>query len=1178
MFIYLSKKIKIAIPNPVPLQAISWNREYGWIACGGEDGVLKVLKLEGPHEQKEGDVPVSGSSNLTMNQTLEGHSGNVQCITWNEQYRKLTTSDQFGLIIVWVLHQGAWYEEMINNRNKSVVRCMKWNREGQSICIVYEDGAVIVGGVDGQRLWGNTLQLTLAKVEWAPSAKRILFGSVDGEVHQYSHKGMFEFKLQMECLEGMAGRADIAGIDWYNGAMGYCMEECPCLAIAYTNGRCQIMRDSRDPNPVLMDVMMDVVCIQWNSRGSILAFGGSQMIESGAEERKVNVVQFYTPLGDHLRTLRVPGQDFKGLSWEGGSLRLSLAVDHFIYFANVRPDYFWGYFASTVVYAFNKPNRIEHCVVFWDTKNFARNIKFVKKLLGVAAAGDHCVLATVADDQSGQYVLILCNAIGTPVDSRYIDIEPVFVDMSDTHIVAASRNCVYVWNYKTSKHVEGSSGKTKSRRDEKVFHIDDTPTGGKDDVTKFKKAFVETGDCVTCVCLSGKTLMVGRESGTLHQYSLPRVSLQMKHLLNCRPERIALNCDATRLAIIDISGVLTFFDPEVKRTDPETGELHYGEHIASFERKDVWNMKWSKDNPELFAMMERTYMYIFRDLDPEEPITSTGYICQFDDLRIRSVLLDEVMKDPERPTKDALRDRDIKSLRDTRVLLARDRVQISDVYSFIETNPHPRLWRLLAESALGKLDFEIAEKAFVRCQDYKGIAFVHRLQKLDDRRKQEAEVAALLHQNFEEAEGMFLDMDRRDLAMNMRIKLGDWFRVVQLLRTGAGGNDKLLRRAWNAIGDYYADRQRYKKAVKFFVQGDNQQRLAECYYRLEDYRALEEMVFSLPSGSPLLQEIAQMFATVGLCKQAVDAYTKTGMIKESIGVCVSLNQWDLGVQLAKQHNVSEIDALLAKYAKHLLVKNSHFEAIELYRKANHFLDAAKLLFNLAESETEAAASPVRVKKLYVLAALQVEAYHSQQRGGSDSARSALDGLLAEDTQSQIQTKMIDTAWRGAEAYHLLLLAQRQLYKGDYRAALKTAVRLTEYDDLLDPVQAYSILALAAVASKSYGICSKAFIKLESLTTFTEKQRAAYEDLALQIFTKHPPKDGACGQINCSQCEHANPDWATSCASCETGFLFSVVTGRPMVDLEYWLCDSCKHRASESEITPLNTCPLCHAQI
>ena len=72
-------------------------------------------------------------------------------MVWNEGHQKLTSSDQYGLIIVWMLYKGSWYEEMINNRNKSVVKGMAWNSDGQKICIVYEDGAVIVGSVDGNR-------------------------------------------------------------------------------------------------------------------------------------------------------------------------------------------------------------------------------------------------------------------------------------------------------------------------------------------------------------------------------------------------------------------------------------------------------------------------------------------------------------------------------------------------------------------------------------------------------------------------------------------------------------------------------------------------------------------------------------------------------------------------------------------------------------------------------------------------------------------------------------------------------------------------------------------------------------------------------------------------------------------------------------------------------------------
>ena len=64
---------------------------------------------------------------------------------------------------------------------------------------------------------------------------------------------------------------------------------------------------------------------------------------------------------------QVPGKNLRNCAWEAGGLRLALAVDYFVYFANVRPDYKWGHFGNTVVYAFNKPERSEHCIVFWDT-------------------------------------------------------------------------------------------------------------------------------------------------------------------------------------------------------------------------------------------------------------------------------------------------------------------------------------------------------------------------------------------------------------------------------------------------------------------------------------------------------------------------------------------------------------------------------------------------------------------------------------------------------------------------------------------------------------------------------------------------------------------------------------------------------------------------------------------
>ncbi len=55
----------------------------------------------------------------------------------------------------------------------------------------------------------------------------------------------------------------------------------------------------------------------------------------------------------------------------------------------------------------------------------------------------------------------------------------------------------------------------------------------------------------------------------------------------------------------------------------------------------------------------------------------------------------------------------------------------------------------------------------------------------------------------------------------------------------------------------------------------------------------------------------------------------------------------------------------------------------------------------------------------------------------------------------------------------------QLYAMQYGAALLTAIRVAEYDDIIDPVQAHSLLALAASSSHAYETCSKVRIVLAS---------------------------------------------------------------------------------------------------
>ena len=111
-----------------------------------------------------------------------------------------------------------------------------------------------------------------------------------------------------------------------------------------------------------------------------------------------------------------------------------------------------------------------------------------------------------------QCTLLLCNALGTPIDSRYIEMgklildlispqvrksfsffsshsispflpaEPSFISISHTHIVAASKTAFYVWHYRTTSrlaapeltHVTSRKGRDGQDR----WAVNDTYTRG----------------------------------------------------------------------------------------------------------------------------------------------------------------------------------------------------------------------------------------------------------------------------------------------------------------------------------------------------------------------------------------------------------------------------------------------------------------------------------------------------------------------------------------------------------------------------------------------------------------------------------------------------------------------------------------------------------------------------
>lgn len=58
--------------------------------------------------------------------------------------------------------------------------------------------------------------------------------------------------------------------------------------------------------------------------------------------------------------------------------------------------------------------------------------------------------------------------------------------------------------------------------------------------------------------------------------------------------------------------------------------------------------------------MEKQKVVVIQGTDAEEPVYNNGYLCSFRDLQVRNVFMDDLLRDPENPSKVHIIDIEIK--------------------------------------------------------------------------------------------------------------------------------------------------------------------------------------------------------------------------------------------------------------------------------------------------------------------------------------------------------------------------------------------------------------------------------------------------------------------------------------------------------------------------------------
>eukprot|EP00127_Corallochytrium_limacisporum_P003035 Clim_evm82s144 gene=Clim_evmTU82s144 len=1099
--IHLALIKKLGVPKCTRVSAVAWHKSREWIAMGGDNGMLRVIRLEPTAEKATENVVEltaqarkiaegnASPTSVAMNSSLEGHKGEVTTVVWNHLHRKLVSADENGCVIVWAFHNGAWYQEMVNDRINSKIRGMCWSADESMICLAWANGLVVVGNRDGDRIWGKTMNdpinqkavLNIMQVLWHTDDTRLLFACEDGTLLAYTsadgkflsaRKGLFRMAEHL-CIDsnGIAAKHSVR-----------CLRQCSGdysnnVALLLDHGVLVLFhtRTLQDESvtaeggthfaaKAVHTGLSDGVNCSWSTDGRFLAITGSlhsRVRNRGGqiEHSKVAIVSLFTADGGHVRSLQLPGEVALDVAWHARDDRLAVSVGNNLFLVNVnlvhRPCVFGPTDAQILSYSFQSPHRTpgSHIVVFFDTVTGKAVFKGIEGFRFMKRAGNLCCVVAERGVQtsfepqglgSGEAVLRLYNAIGAALLEILLPFMPIDVSATNQTIVAGSNELVYCCRHRmvsagssplsaeSGGGPHDSSSNTAGIEWEALFHIDDQQLQRPDQAMDIKP--LPTDNPIVCLAVSNDLLLVARQGGIVTAFSLPSCQPVARQDFRTPVYHIALNCNDTQLALItnnhslflcllDDDLVASVSNGQTRHDEKQSGKVasktrigrlleeptsDNGSRSRAWQVPDVWDVTWAADDPGLFIYMAKNKLYISRNVNQLEEYLCSGHVCAFTDLNIKIVMLNEILSNPTRPNLDAIVKMDSASLRQCGELLRKasgisrdqDPITLNDVLAFVEKHAHTRLWKLLADESLDQERLDIAQRCYQRSKDLAALRIVKRIRGIDDKMLRRAEIE-VHRRRFDRAENLFVRASRPDLAIIMRHKIGDYFRMKLLVLDYANhpavkeSNNGMLQSIANVpycngkVGEYLKDRQQYVKATMPLRKAEDYQTLSQCYFMMEDYNEIAKLIvlidadaagqkenkpFALtPSqATSLLCEIGHKLASVGMVEDAVRAFEKGRAYERAIASCCDLNRGDIAMELAQKYSVLNVETIFNAYGDQLVVRGSFMQAVDFYRRSGEYGKAALLLCHIAvdlvtKQPQELWSVPLTLKRLYIMA-------------------------------------------------------------------------------------------------------------------------------------------------------------------------------------------------------------------
>ena len=1266
---------RINIQRSEQLSEIGINPITNIFCIGDSKGFLQIINYPKIVTQI---LPVSREESFSQNQNCFQfipniqHKSSVSLIAWNKIYNKITTVDTDGVLVVWQNRNGIYDIEMVNNRQESYIKDVKWSKNGEYICFIYEDGQIYTGLVNGNHDWYNCAEPGLNFVEFSPDNKKILIAKKKEKIYIFSITGQ---QIDEINLDTPYNEYDIITIDWFcdyrmyykgnlfnsesillennNKSQISQSEEILIsdnmnsndynkfskhLMLAFRNGIILFFNDENDKEPKMVKTELNqILGAQWEPKGTYFIVAGNfndSKIDNKSENNTKSIALFYNLEGEIIKILVCPNKIFSFSI--GNSQTIALESQKVIYTGFIKYNYKWTFFCNTIVVGYLVGDN-KYTVLYMDIDNNAKLSKIIYYLIGIISNDFFCVLLTENNDE---YNILFTNNFGNLIESKKCPIKPLLFYMNNECLVISDGNYIYVLKFRGNdinniKNNKNSNDKSTSsinntnfgkniyvnlKLDNKlmkeyIFFIDDDKYDIKNNDYDYNN-FIEnynlkkTNNPIIALTLSLNYIFVYRGSiSGVHQYDIASLKLENKFKFSEKIKKLGVSPFETYLWTIDQDDILRIHNIKGQNNEKDN------ERIDEFSQKEVWEIEWVHKKEDFdenfedslsFVTVERNKLYFYSNLKHEsDPYLCIDYLAKYIDDEAIAVKLEDLINNKNKSNinpNNYIKKYENKILAEFNNMMDTGK-KLDEVYNYIKDNPNKKLWRRLSQKAMENLDFDTARKSMLQMNDFNGLEFLDQIKTVKDPELQKAEIAQY-NSNYEEASKMFEKNNRSDLNLAMLMKLGKWEKVSDLMNKDKEKNqndknketkEQQIKMAYNNYADELFDKKEFDKAEENYNKSGNVKGLTNCYFAKEEYDKAAKMLEIIPEEDEFLEEMGEKFLGLGMCHEAAVAFTKHGNIKRGIESYITCNKWEEAIDLSAKNDFLYMEQLVNKFSDQFRLSGKKLDLINLYKKANMSVEVHKYLCEIAQDMRRANVPPLIIKKIYVLAALELERYKNEinqqiseenvineKNDNKDNINNIKKINYIDEAVHREIDKIANNPWRGAEAYHYYLLCQKQLHQKKYKESCKTAMRLKFYEDILGVEIIYKLIALCSYMNKCYKFFADALIILSNDKNIDKNLRLKFKNLAQTFFLKNKPENKNENFYKCPNpnCDEAISEYDTYCNVCGYVLAGCVLSGKSILGNQYFKCKQCRNKTIKIEVknNPFKHCPLCHMKL